>query len=105
MKSADRPDADGPSAAGREEDDPRVLPLLWRLLRPYTRRIVGLSVLISGTAALGAVGPQFVRIAFDEVIPSGSLRLFGWFAAAFAGFYLIRALLGYAGMYLSFSFT
>lgn len=82
-----------------------MLPLLWRLLRPYRRRIVGLSILISGTAALGAVGPQFVRIAFDEVIPSGSLRLFGWFAAAFAGFYLVRAALGYAGMYLSFSFT
>ncbi|HSM04809.1 MAG TPA: ABC transporter ATP-binding protein [Longimicrobiales bacterium] len=79
--------------------------LLWRLLRPYRGRILGLSVLISGTAALNAAGPQFVRVAFDDVIPSGSPRVFGIFAAAFAGFYLVQALLGYAGMYLSYAFT
>ncbi|MDT8341472.1 MAG: ABC transporter ATP-binding protein [Longimicrobiales bacterium] len=79
--------------------------LLWWLLRPYRYRILGLSVLISGTAALGAAGPQFVRVAFDTVIPRGELRVFGLFAAAFALFYLVRSGLGYAGMYLSFSFT
>ena len=79
--------------------------LLWRLLRPYRGRILGLSALISGTAALNAAGPQFVRVAFDDVIPSGSPRVFGIFAAAFAGFYLVQALLGYAGMYLSYAFT
>jgi subfamily B ATP-binding cassette protein MsbA len=87
------------------EQDVQVVRLLWRLLKPYRTRILGLSLLISGTAALGAVGPQFVRVAFDEIIPSGSTRLFGIFAAAFAGFYLVRALLGYAGMFLSFAFT
>ncbi len=84
---------------------PPVGALLWRLLRPYRGRIIGLSLLISGTAALGAAGPQFVRVAFDRVIPSGSMRLFGLFAAAFAVFYVVQALLSYAGMYLSYAFT
>lgn len=84
---------------------PPVGALLWRLLRPYRGRIIGLSLLISGTAALGAAGPQFVRVAFDRVIPSGSMRLFGLFAAAFALFYVVQALLGYAGMFLSYAFT
>jgi len=83
----------------------QVARLLWRLLRPYRWRIFRLSVLISGTAALGAAGPQFVRIAFDEVIPRAEGRLFLLFGAAFLAFYLVRAALGYAGMYLSFSFT
>ena len=84
---------------------PPVGALLWRCLRPYRGRIVALSLLISGTAALGAAGPQFVRVAFDQVIPSGSARVFGLFAGAFALFYLVQALLGYAGMYLSYAFT
>jgi subfamily B ATP-binding cassette protein MsbA len=82
-----------------------VVRLLWRLLRPYRYRIAWLSVLISGTAALGAAGPQFVRVAFDQVIPSGEVRLFLLFATAFVGFYLVQAALGYAGMFLSFAFT
>ena len=79
--------------------------LLWRILRPYRFRILWLSVLISGTAALGAAGPQFVRVAFDSIIPRGELRVFGIFGAAYVVFYLVRAGLGYAGMYLSFAFT
>ncbi|MBO6573981.1 MAG: ABC transporter ATP-binding protein [Rhodothermales bacterium] len=78
---------------------------LYRLLRPYRGRVVALSALISASAALGTVAPQFVRYAFDTVIPSGSLELFGWLAAAYAGFYLIRAFVSYAAMYLSFAFT
>ena len=89
----------------RTEDTGTVLRQLWRLLSPYRTRIVGLSLLISGSAALGAAGPQFVRIAFDEVIPRGESRLFVYFGLAYAAFYLVRAALGYAGMYLSFSFT
>lgn len=84
---------------------PPVGALLWRLLEPYRGRIVGLSLLISGTAALGAAGPQFVRVAFDTVIPSGSARLFALFGGAFALFYVVQAALGYAGMYLSYAFT
>lgn len=78
---------------------------LWRLLRPYRGRVLGLSLLISSSAALATVGPQFIRIAFDTVIPSGELRLFGFLALAYAVFYMIRAGVSYAGMYLSFAFT
>ncbi len=94
-----------PAEAARAQDTPTVLRQLARLLAPYRTRIVGLSLLISTSAALGAAGPQFVRVAFDEVIPRGELRLFGFFAAAYALFYLVQALLGYAGMFLSFAFT
>jgi ABC-type multidrug transport system fused ATPase/permease subunit len=86
-------------------NEPDVVRLLWRLLRPYRYRIAWLSLLISGTAALGAAGPQFVRVAFDSVIPSGEVRLFLLFGGAFLGFYLVQAALGYAGMFLSFAFT
>jgi len=78
---------------------------LWGLLRPYRWRIAGLAALISSTAALSAASPQFVRYAFDTVIPAGEPRLFFWFAAVFAGFYLVQVLMQYAGMYLSFAFT
>ncbi len=88
-----------------QPNEPDVLRLLWRLLRPYRYRIAWLSLLISGTAALGAAGPQFVRVAFDSVIPSGEVRLFLLFGGAFVGFYLVQAALGYAGMFLSFAFT
>ena len=78
---------------------------LWRVLRPYKSRVIGLSALIAVASALGTIGPQFVRYAFDTVIPSGEVRLFLWLAGAYAGFYLLRALISYASMYLSFAFT
>jgi subfamily B ATP-binding cassette protein MsbA len=91
-----------PSPEGPPTSD---LGRLWRLLRPYRWRIAGLAALISSTAALSAASPQFVRYALDTVIPSGETRLFGLFAAVFAGFYIVQALMQYAGMYLSFAFT
>ena len=78
---------------------------LWHVLKPYKWRVVALSLLISASASLGTVGPQFIRIAFDTVIPSGELRLFGFLALGFAAFYLVRAGVSYAGMYLSYAFT
>ena len=78
---------------------------LWHLLRPYKGSVLGLSLLISASASLGTVGPQFVRIAFDRVIPSAELRLFLYLGLAYAGFYLFRAAVNYAGMYYSFAFT
>ncbi|MEK9502684.1 ABC transporter ATP-binding protein [Gaopeijia maritima] len=78
---------------------------LWGMLRPYRWRIVGLSALISATAALSAASPQFVRIALDVVIPSGEVRTFALFGAVFAAFYIVQVVLQYAGMYLSFAFT
>ncbi|NNK64708.1 MAG: ABC transporter ATP-binding protein [Gemmatimonadetes bacterium] len=84
---------------------PTALSRLWGLLRPYRWRIGGLSLLISATAALSAASPQFVRYALDVVIPSGQVRDFVVFGAVFAAFYVVQALLQYAGMYQSFAFT
>lgn len=78
---------------------------LWHVLEPYKGRVLGLSLLISASASLGTVGPQFIRVAFDTVIPSGDPTLFGWLALAFAVFYAFRAVVAYAGMYLSYAFT
>lgn len=99
-----RPPVERP-AAESESQRFESLKRLWRVLRPYRGRVIGLSALIAGSSALGTIGPQFVRYAFDTVIPSGEVRLFLWLAAAYAGFYLLRALIGYASMYLSFAFT
>jgi ABC-type multidrug transport system fused ATPase/permease subunit len=82
-----------------------VLRQLVALLKPYKYQVAGLSALISASAALGTVAPQFVRIAFDEVIPRGEVRPFLYLALAFVVFYLLRALVQYAGMYLSYAFT
>ena len=98
---ANRPDTSGPGA----EDTGAVMRELWALLSPYRGKVLTLSALISLSAALGTAGPQFVRIAFDEVIPRGEVRVFVYFALAYAAFYMLRAVLGYAGMYLSFAFT
>ena len=78
---------------------------LWHVLRPYKSKVIGLSLLISGSASLGTLSPQFIRVALDTVIPAAELRLFVWLAVAYAGFYFIRMLVGYASMYLSFAFT
>ncbi|MEM8485736.1 MAG: ABC transporter ATP-binding protein [Bacteroidota bacterium] len=78
---------------------------LWYLLKPYRAQVLGLSLLISASAALGTIGPQFIRYAFDTVIPSGEMQLFIWLGGAFMAFYLIRACVNYAGMYYSFAFT
>jgi len=82
-----------------------ILTRLWGVLAPYKARVVGLALLISFSSALEAAGPQFVRYAFDVVIPAGSGELFFWFGLAFAGFYLFRAVVEYGGMYWSFALT
>jgi subfamily B ATP-binding cassette protein MsbA len=82
-----------------------ILERLWGVLRPYRVRVLAVALLISFTAALEAVGPQFVRYAFDVVIPEGSPSSFLWFGLAFAVFYLFRALVQYGGMYWSFALT
>jgi len=82
-----------------------ILKRLWGVLAPYKARVIGVALLISFSAALEAAGPQFVRYAFDVVIPDGSGTLFLWFGLAFAGFYLFRAVVEYGGMYWSFALT
>jgi subfamily B ATP-binding cassette protein MsbA len=98
-----------PSSTSSANDDaaPRFdsLRRLWHVLKPYKWQVIGLSALIAVASSLGAVGPQFVRVAFDVVIPSGEMRLFAYLGGAYAGFYLLRTLVGYASMYLSFAFT
>jgi len=100
------PETDEPNdeADGRESTA-AILRKLWQVLAPYRKRVLALALLISFGAGLQAVGPQFVRVAFDTVIPSGEIELFAWFGAAFALFYLFRAAVDYAGMYWSFAFT
>ena len=78
---------------------------LWQLLAPYKWQVLGLSLLISLSAALGTVGPQFIRIAFDRIIPSGEVKLFLYLGLGFLLFYLVQAAFNYAGMYLSYAFT
>ena len=97
-----------PDTPTRRDDREPTLPILqrlWGVLRPYRKRVVGLALLISFSSALAAAGPQFVRYAFDVVIPAGDGSTFLWFGLAFAVFYLFRALVEYAGMYKSFELT
>ena len=54
---------------------------------------------------MSAASPQFVRVALDDIIPSGDLDRFLVFGLVFAVFYLVQVGLQYAGMYLSFAFT
>ncbi len=93
---------DSHTASARSFDSVRQL---WHVLRPYKSKVIGLSLLISASASLGTVSPQFVRYAFDTVVPSGQVEPFLWLAAAYAVFYLVKTLVGYASMYLSFAFT
>ena len=78
---------------------------LWRLLKPYRRRLIGLTVLIAVSSGVAQIAPQFVRYVFDVVIPSGEARLFLWTGAAMVGYHLASEGLKYASMLLSFAFT
>lgn len=94
-----------PDAPAAPSPDANVIRDLWCLLSPYRWRVLGLSALISFSAALGTLAPQFVRYGIDTVIPTGTRRAFALLGAAIAIYYLARALVGYAGMYYSFAFT
>ncbi|CAN5892974.1 ABC transporter ATP-binding protein [soil metagenome] len=78
---------------------------LWALLRPRKWQVLGLSLLLSLTAVLAQLSPQFVRIVIDDLIPRGELRLFLLMAAGMLVFYLLSAAVGYAAMYYSYAFT
>lgn len=94
-----------PSDTETRESTLTILKRLWGVLAPYKMRVFALALLISFSSALQAAGPQFVRYAFDVVIPDGSAELFIWFGLAFAGFYLFKAIVEYGGMYWSFALT
>lgn len=93
------------SGSGRASNSRQALARLWRILAPRKWQALGLSLLLSGAAALEQLSPQFVRLAIDELIPRAELRLFVLFGAGMLLFYLVRALIGYAAMYLSYAFT
>jgi subfamily B ATP-binding cassette protein MsbA len=78
---------------------------LARLLRPYRRRLAGLTVLIAVSSGVAQLAPQFVRYVFDVVIPRGEARLFLLTGAAMLAYHLVSEGLKYAGMLLSFAFT
>jgi ABC-type multidrug transport system fused ATPase/permease subunit len=99
------PAGDDPSARALPSPEAHVVRDLWALLSPYRWKVLGLSALISFSAALGTLAPQFVRYGIDTVIPAGAVRGFAILAVAMAAYYLVRAGVGYAGMYFSFAFT
>ncbi len=90
-------------AAGQSLADS--LSKLWTLLRPRKWQVLGLSLLLSLTAVLAQLSPQFVRIVIDDLIPRGEPRLFLLMAAGLVLFYLVSAAVGYAAMYYSYAFT
>jgi len=94
-----------PSDTETRESTLTILKRLWGVLAPYKVRVFALALLISFSSALAAAGPQFVRYAFDTIIPRGEAELFLWFGLAFAGFYLFKAVVEYGGMFWSFALT
>ncbi|MDZ7800580.1 MAG: ABC transporter ATP-binding protein [Trueperaceae bacterium] len=100
------PNAEPGAEAGTGGARPEVaLAALWRLMRPYRRRLAGLALLIAVSSGVTQLAPQFVRYVFDVVIPRGEARLFLLTGAAMAVFYVVSEGLKYAGMLLSFAFT
>ncbi|MDQ3397372.1 MAG: ABC transporter ATP-binding protein/permease [Deinococcota bacterium] len=77
----------------------------WAILAPRKWTVLGLSLLLSVSASLAAVGPQFARIVFDELIPRGEVRPFLWLGGVMLLFYGLYAVIGYMAMYYSYAFT
>lgn len=78
---------------------------LWQIVRPRWPQAAGLSLLLTLTAALGALWPQFVQFTIDVLIPRADARLFWLTGAGVALFYVLVAWLGYVAMYYSYAFT
>jgi len=109
-RSARPTSSPAPAAASSTAARPRpasegALRALWRLLRPYRGRLIGLSLLIALSSGVAQLAPQFVRYVFDVVIPRGEARLFLLTGVAILVFHLVSEGLRYAGMLLSFAFT
>jgi subfamily B ATP-binding cassette protein MsbA len=78
---------------------------LWQIIRPRWPQALGLSLLLTLSAALGALWPQFVRLTIDVLIPRGEVQLFVLMGAGVLLFYLLVAWLAYVAMYYSYAFT
>ena len=50
---------------------------LWQIVRPRWPQAAGLSLLLTLTAALGALWPQFVQFTIDVLIPAPTFGSFG----------------------------
>ena len=78
---------------------------LWQIVKPRWPQALGLSLLLTLTAALTALWPQFVRLTIDVLIPRGDAGLFWLMGLGVTVFYLLVAGLGYVAMYYSYAFT
>ena len=78
---------------------------LWQIIEPRWPQALGLSLLLTLTAALTALWPQFVRLTIDVLIPRGDAGLFWLMGLGATVFYLLVAGLGYVAMYYSYAFT
>ncbi len=78
---------------------------LWQIIKPRWPQALGLSLLLTLTATLTALWPQFVRLTIDVLIPRGDARLFWLMGLGVLLFYLLVAGLGYVAMYYSYAFT
>ena len=83
----------------------RALPRLLALLGPYRGQVVGVSLLIALGSLVAQLAPQFVRYTLDVAIPAGEARVFVLLALALLVYYVLREVLEYAGMFVSFAFT
>lgn len=75
------------------------------MVAPRKWQALSLSLLLTLSATLAQLSPQFVRIVIDELIPRAEFRLFVLMGAGMLLFYLLSAVIGYAAMYLSYAFT
>ncbi len=78
---------------------------LLSLLKPYRSKVIGLSLLIALSAALGQISPQFIRIVIDDLIPRAELRPFLLLGMAMVAFYAVSYVINFFAMYSSFVFT
>ncbi|HSH46536.1 MAG TPA: ABC transporter ATP-binding protein [Longimicrobiales bacterium] len=93
--------ADQDTASIHEEEslgkayDARLMRRLLRYIRPYRWKVVlGVAVLLV-VALLQLVGPYLTKVALDDAIPAGDVRLLGLLAAGFLGALAVTFVLEY----------
>lgn len=78
---------------------------LWRLIAPRWHAAAGLSLLLTLSAALGAIWPKIVQYTIDVLIPRGNVTQLWRLGGVLLLFFLFSAVLGYIAMYYSYAFT
>jgi ABC-type multidrug transport system fused ATPase/permease subunit len=97
--------SEAPAVADQPRPATRALPRLWALLAPYRLQVGAVSLLIALTAGVQQIAPQFARFVLDVAIPAGDLGLFLRVGALVIVYYVVREVLEYAAMYVSYAFT